>query len=143
MIYSLQVIQAQWVQLHHLHMLQHLSSVSSLQVLYLSWRHPINHSHCQRYQSKKLRISVFEGLEKKSTTKILNLSILGCRKSSIKPPWGLFNFGHFTGRLTRKRGLLERGGLFTKSNEKDGHDSFSFLCTTFCGFSIRCYRSNT
>ena len=47
------------------------------------------------------------------------------RKSSIKPPGGLFNFGPSRGGLNREGGLLERGGLFTKSSEKDIFGSFS------------------
>ena len=37
---------------------------------------------------------------------------------------GLFAFGHTGGRLIRERGgLLEEGGLFTKSNGKDIYDT--------------------
>ena len=39
----------------------------------------------------------------------------------VKPPEGLFNFGPFRG------GLIERGGSFTKSSEKDIVGSFSVL----------------
>ena len=49
------------------------------------------------------------------------------RKSSIKPPGGLFNVGRSRGGLNREGGLLERGGLFTKSNDKDIFGSFSAL----------------
>ena len=49
------------------------------------------------------------------------------RKSSIKPPGGLFNFGPSRGGLNREGGLLERGGLFTKSSDKDIFGSFSVL----------------
>ena len=48
------------------------------------------------------------------------------RKSSIKPPGGLFNFGPCGGGLNREGGLLE-GGFFTKSNDKDIFGSFSVL----------------
>ena len=51
------------------------------------------------------------------------------RKSSIKPPGGLFNFGPSRGGLNREGGLLERGGLFTKSKDKDIFDSFLVLST--------------
>ena len=47
------------------------------------------------------------------------------RKSSIKPPGGLFNFGPSRGGLNREGGLLESGGLFTKSSETDIFGSFS------------------
>ena len=43
------------------------------------------------------------------------------RKSSIKPPGGLFNFGPSRGGLNRE------GGLFTKSSDKDIFGSFSVL----------------
>ena len=44
-----------------------------------------------------------------------------CRESS----GGLFNFGPSRGGLNREGGLLEKGGLFTKSSEKDVFGSFS------------------
>ena len=53
------------------------------------------------------------------TQKIIEMSI--CRKSSIKAPGGLFNFGPCRGRLNRE------GGLFTKSNDKDIFGSVSVL----------------
>ena len=44
------------------------------------------------------------------------------RKSSIKPPGGLFNFGP-----SRGGGLIREGGFFTKSSDKDIFGSFSVL----------------
>ena len=50
------------------------------------------------------------------------------RKSSIKPP-GAYLILDLPegGGLNREGGLLERGGLFTKSSEKDIFGSFSVL----------------
>ena len=39
-------------------------------------------------------------------------------KSSIKPPQGLFKFGHSRG------GLIREGGFFKKLDQKDIYDSF-------------------
>ena len=50
-----------------------------------------------------------------------------CR-SSIKPPEGLILFWTLQRGLFRERG---RGGLFTKSNNKDMYDNFSVLLTPY------------
>ena len=47
------------------------------------------------------------------------------RKSSIKPPGAYLILDLPEGGLNREGGLLERGGLFTKSSEKDIFGSFS------------------
>ena len=52
--------------------------------------------------------------------------LLDYRKSSIKPPGGLFNVGPSRGGLL-ERGLIREGGLFTKSSNKDIFGSFSVL----------------
>ena len=44
---------------------------------------------------------------------------------AVLSPRGLCNFGPSRGGLNREGGLLERGGLFTKSSEKDIFGSFS------------------
>ena len=66
------------------------------------------------------------------------------RKSSIKPPGGLFNFQPSRGGLIREEGE----GLFTKSSEKNIFGSFSFLIIPYFpestyNFTTQIHKFNT
>ena len=65
------------------------------------------------------------------------------RKSSIKPPGGLFNFGPSRGRLNREGGLLERGAYSQNQAKRIYLVAFQFLYSIFCEFNIQFYGSNT
>ena len=52
------------------------------------------------------------------------------RKSSIRPPGGLFNFGHSREGLV-ERGLIREGELIQKLDEKGVYDRFINFFTSY------------
>ena len=64
-------------------------------------------------------------------------------KSSIQSPGDLFNSGRSKEGF-KERELIREGGLFTKSNDQDIHDSCSVLSDLiFCRFNIKFDKPNT
>ena len=70
------------------------------------------------------------------------LKMLEYRKSSIKPPGGLFNFGPSRGGFNREGGFLERGAYSQNQAKRIYLVAFQFLYSIFCGFNTQFSGSN-
>ena len=70
------------------------------------------HTHTHTRADKQYEVHLFKGY----------------RKSSMKPPGRLFDFGPSRGR----GGLIREWDLFTKSNDKEIFGSFQFFYPIFC-----------
>ena len=58
------------------------------------------------------------------------------RKSSVKPPGGLFNFGPSRGGLI-ERGLVREGGAYSQNQLTRIYlEAFQFFYPLFCGINI-------